>query len=157
MVSTGIVRRIDDLGRVVIPREIRNRLNIREGDPLEIFTDKNMIIFRKYCPLPDAAESIQPLLDALLDASPSTCFAVYSPAGDHIVHAGAKVYFPQYLNVDDHILSGIEFAFRTLYNGVRVTGYLIYPKKDEGCVNSAQMNVIANAIENICKNNFEGV
>lgn len=116
-----------------------------------------MITFRKYNPLPNLAESIQPLLDALLDASPSTCFAVYSAEGDNIAHAGAKVYFPQYLNVDDHILSGIDYAFRILYYGVRVTGYLIYPKKDEGCVNTAQMNVIANAIENIHKQASEGV
>ena len=40
MKATGIVRRIDDLGRVVVPKEIRRTLRIREGDPLEIFTDK---------------------------------------------------------------------------------------------------------------------
>lgn len=49
MKATGIVRRIDDLGRVVIPKEIRRTLRIREGDPLEIFTDKDGgVIFRKY-------------------------------------------------------------------------------------------------------------
>ena len=40
MKATGVVRRIDDLGRVVIPKEIRKTLRIKEGDPLEIFTDK---------------------------------------------------------------------------------------------------------------------
>ena len=49
MKATGIVRRIDDLGRVVIPKEIRRTLRIREGDPLEIYTDKEGgVIFRKY-------------------------------------------------------------------------------------------------------------
>jgi AbrB family looped-hinge helix DNA binding protein len=49
MKATGIVRRIDDLGRVVIPKEVRRSMNIREGDPLEIFTDENGIIgFKKY-------------------------------------------------------------------------------------------------------------
>ena len=48
MRSIGVMRRIDDLGRVVIPREIRKRLRIEEGDPLEIFTNKNEIILRKY-------------------------------------------------------------------------------------------------------------
>lgn len=49
MKATGIVRRIDDLGRVVIPKEIRRTMRIREGDPLEIFTDKEGgVIFRKY-------------------------------------------------------------------------------------------------------------
>lgn len=49
MKATGIVRRIDDLGRVVIPKEIRRTMRIREGDPLEIYTDKEgSVIFRKY-------------------------------------------------------------------------------------------------------------
>lgn len=52
MKATGIVRRIDDLGRVVIPKEIRRTLRIREGDPLEIFTDtQGGVIFRKYSPV----------------------------------------------------------------------------------------------------------
>ncbi|MBP9987940.1 MAG: AbrB/MazE/SpoVT family DNA-binding domain-containing protein [Ruminococcus sp.] len=49
MKVTGIVRRIDDLGRVVIPKEIRRTLNIKEGDPLELYTDNDGgIVFRKY-------------------------------------------------------------------------------------------------------------
>ena len=52
MKATGIVRRIDDLGRVVIPKEIRRTLRIREGDPLEIFTNKDgEVIFKKYSPI----------------------------------------------------------------------------------------------------------
>lgn len=50
MKATGIVRRIDELGRVVIPKEIRKSFGINEGDPLEIFVDDNMIILRKYQP-----------------------------------------------------------------------------------------------------------
>ncbi len=51
MKATGIVRRIDDLGRVVIPKEIRRTLRIREGDPLEIFTGKDgEVVFKKYSP-----------------------------------------------------------------------------------------------------------
>ena len=52
MKATGIVRRIDDLGRVVVPKEIRRTLHIREGDPLEIFTDREgEIILKKYSPI----------------------------------------------------------------------------------------------------------
>ena len=57
MKATGIVRRIDDLGRIVIPKEIRRTLRIREADPLEIFTDREgEIILKKYSPihLPDS-------------------------------------------------------------------------------------------------------
>ena len=54
MKATGIVRRIDDLGRVVIPKEIRRTLRIREGDPLEIYTEKDgEVIFKKYSPMGD--------------------------------------------------------------------------------------------------------
>lgn len=67
MKATGIVRRIDDLGRVVIPKEIRRTLRIREGDPLEIFTDREGgVILKKYSPIgeltdfsKDYAESLQ--------------------------------------------------------------------------------------------------
>ena len=52
MKATGIVRRIDDLGRVVIPKEIRRTMRIREGDPLEIYTDGGgLVVFKKYSPL----------------------------------------------------------------------------------------------------------
>ena len=57
MKATGIVRRIDDLGRVVIPKEIRRTMRIREGDPLEIYTDaEGEVIFKKYSPMGDLAE-----------------------------------------------------------------------------------------------------
>ena len=57
MKATGIVRRIDDLGRVVIPKEIRRTMRIREGDPLEIFTDREGgVIFRKYSQMGDVAD-----------------------------------------------------------------------------------------------------
>ena len=50
MKVTGIIRRIDDLGRVVIPKEIRRTMNIREGDPLEIFLEGDGVVFKKYLP-----------------------------------------------------------------------------------------------------------
>ena len=57
MKATGIVRRIDDLGRVVIPKEIRRTLRIREGDPLEIFTASDgEVIFKKYSPMGELSE-----------------------------------------------------------------------------------------------------
>ena len=57
MKATGIVRRIDDLGRVVIPKEIRRTLRIREGDPLEIFTKSDgEVIFKKYSPMGELSE-----------------------------------------------------------------------------------------------------
>ena len=58
MKATGIVRRIDDLGRVVIPKEIRRTMRIREGDPLEIYTSaEGEVIFRKYSALGEMSEN----------------------------------------------------------------------------------------------------
>lgn len=57
MKATGIVRRIDDLGRVVIPKEIRRTMRIREGDPLEIFTDREgEVILKKYSPISELSQ-----------------------------------------------------------------------------------------------------
>ncbi|GAA0745279.1 stage V sporulation protein T [Clostridium oceanicum] len=66
MKATGIVRRIDDLGRVVIPKEIRRTLRIREGDPLEIFTDREGgVILKKYSPIGDLSEFAKGYGDSL--------------------------------------------------------------------------------------------
>ena len=66
MKATGIVRRIDDLGRVVIPKEIRRTLRIREGDPLEIFTDREgEIILKKYSPIGELSAFAKQYADSL--------------------------------------------------------------------------------------------
>ena len=66
MKSTGILRRIDDLGRVVIPKEIRRTMRIREGDPLEIYTDTDgQVIFKKYSPMGELSEFAVQICDAL--------------------------------------------------------------------------------------------
>ena len=66
MKATGIVRRIDDLGRVVIPKEIRRTLRIRDGDPLEIFIDRDgEVILKKYSPIGELGEFAQEYADAL--------------------------------------------------------------------------------------------
>ena len=66
MKATGIVRRIDDLGRVVIPKEIRRTMRIREGDPLEIYTSKDgEVIFKKYSLLGGVDEFAAQLCDTL--------------------------------------------------------------------------------------------
>ncbi len=66
MKATGIVRRIDDLGRVVIPKEIRRTMRIREGDPLEIFTDKDgVVILKKYSPIYELGNFAQDYTEAL--------------------------------------------------------------------------------------------
>lgn len=70
MKATGIVRRIDDLGRVVIPKEIRRTLRIREGDPLEIFVDRDgEVILKKYSPIGELGDFAKEYADSLYEAT----------------------------------------------------------------------------------------
>ncbi len=70
MKATGIVRRIDDLGRVVIPKELRRTMHLREGAPLEIFTDKDgELIFKKYSPIGELGEFAADMCDSLRKAA----------------------------------------------------------------------------------------
>jgi len=69
MKATGIVRRIDELGRVVIPKEIRRTLRIREGDPLEIFTDREGgVILKKYSPIGELGDFAKEYAESLHQA-----------------------------------------------------------------------------------------
>lgn len=69
MKATGIVRRIDDLGRVVIPKEIRRTLRIREGDPLEIFVDRDgEVILKKYSPINELSDFAKEYGEALYES-----------------------------------------------------------------------------------------
>lgn len=57
MKSTDIIRRVDDLGRIVIPKEIRNRLNIKEGEALELFVENDKLVFEKYNNIDEIAQN----------------------------------------------------------------------------------------------------
>ena len=73
MKATGIVRRIDDLGRVVIPKEIRRTLRIREGDPLEIYTEKDgEVIFKKYSPMGELSSYAAEICESLYKSTGGT-------------------------------------------------------------------------------------
>lgn len=94
MKATGIVRRIDDLGRVVIPKEIRRTLRIREGDPLEIYTDTDgEVIFKKYSPIGELSSFAAQYAEVLAKVSG---FPILISDRDHIV-AAAGVSKKEYL------------------------------------------------------------
>ena len=87
MKATGIVRRIDDLGRVVIPKEIRRTLRIREGDPLEIFTDREgEIILKKYSPIGELSTFAKQYADSL--ATTMGCLVCISDMDQIVACAG---------------------------------------------------------------------
>ena len=83
MKATGIVRRIDDLGRVVIPKEIRRTMRIREGDPLEIYTDTDgEVIFKKYSPIGELGPYTKQYVDVL---GRTTGMSVVICDRDHVI------------------------------------------------------------------------
>lgn len=98
MKATGIVRRIDDLGRVVIPREIRRSMKIKEGDPLEIFiTREGEVVFKKYN---YADEHDWAKANAIVKALyPNLQFALYDSWGDK--QTATNVKFPQSIEFED--------------------------------------------------------
>ena len=88
MKATGIVRRIDDLGRVVIPKEIRRTLRIREGDPLEIFTDREgEVILKKYSPIGELSQFSGQYAEAMAQ---TTGHLVCITDRDHVIAASGS-------------------------------------------------------------------
>lgn len=103
MKATGIVRRIDDLGRVVIPKEIRRTLRIREGDPLEIFVDRDgEVILKKYSPIGELGDFAQEYADSLFESTGYT--AIICDRDAVVAVAGA----PKKNWIDKSIIQPVE-------------------------------------------------
>lgn len=86
MKSTGIIRRIDDLGRVVLPKEIRRTMHIKEGDPLELFVEGDFVCFRRYdnChPVRQCLKTLQECItdDCLLNVDPIEAASIRALVG----------------------------------------------------------------------------
>ena len=76
MLDTGIIRRIDELGRVVIPKEIRKKLRIKEGDPLEIYSNKSELVLKKYSPMVELKSMAKSVADGLHEETGKICIVV---------------------------------------------------------------------------------
>ena len=136
MKATGIVRRIDDLGRVVIPKEIRRTLRIREGDPLEIFTNTDGgVIFRKYSPIGELSSFAEQYAEVL---SKTANVPVLICDSDHVV-AAAGVSKKEFLErrvtqaMEDYMQSRQKFvgseadhALRPI-EGIERNASVVYP------------------------------
>lgn len=97
MKATGIVRRIDDLGRIVIPKEIRRTLRVREGDPLEIFVDRDgEVILKKYSPISKLDDFAKEYAESLYE---STGYVTLISDRDTIVSVGGEAR-REYLDKD---------------------------------------------------------
>ena len=99
MKATGVVRRIDDLGRVVIPKEIRRTLRIKEGDPLEIFTEKDGgIILRKYSPIGELNEFAAGYAETLSKTTGHIAFITDKDTVIAVSGGSKKEYLEQYIS-----------------------------------------------------------
>lgn len=139
MKATGIVRRIDDLGRVVIPKEIRRTLRIREGDPLEIFTDHDgQVILKKYSPVGELSAFAKEYAESLAQATGHiTCIS----DKDQIIaiSGGSKKEF-----LDKSISSSLEKAIdgRSILNATKQDTKFV-PILSEGTTDSYHSEIIA--------------
>ena len=140
MKATGIVRRIDDLGRVVIPKEIRRTLKIREGDPLEIFLEKDCVCFQKYSTLGSLSDKTLRIALAMAKNSGLRPIAIY----DRNTKLRGLEDFPLYAP-DEWKYERKPFVYNNTYgvypittNGERV-GYVVYKRSNMSC----EMTMIA--------------
>ena len=133
MKATGIVRQIDDLGRVVIPREIRRSLKIREGDPLEILIEKNCVCFKKHSTLGSFSEDILRVAQDMAQRTFNHQIAIYD--------IDNKISGPNsYSSYADESWEGNKTPFK--YDGMGVYpiisddelyGYVCCPESNMGC------------------------
>lgn len=109
MRATGIIRRIDDLGRVVIPKEVRRQMKINVGDPLEIYTDRDgCVIFKKY-----QNDELAPLGEGIIEAlrAQGITASVYNRCGDKVAGNG-DWEIPT--DIDDPCIFAIQGEFDTI-------------------------------------------
>ena len=106
MKSTGVIRRIDELGRIVIPKEIRRHLGIREGENLEIFTEEDRIILKKYSKMLEYADFSSKLCEIV----PSTMdLGLVITDRDKVVSFSSNVELElKHSEIDNHLLSYIQ-------------------------------------------------
>ena len=99
MKATGVVRRIDDLGRIVIPKEIRKTLRIKEGDPLEIFTDKEgEVILKKYSPIGELSEFATGYAETLSRTTGDIAYITYKDSAFAVCGGSKKEFLEQALS-----------------------------------------------------------
>ena len=139
MKATGIVRRIDDLGRVVIPKEIRRTLKIREGDPLEIFLENDCVCFKRYSALGSLSEETLRIAQDMAQRTFKHQIAIYD--GSRKI-SGPDSY-GSYVNMSwEYNRTPFKYEGMGVYPIISVgelCGYICCPESDMG----AEMTMIA--------------
>lgn len=158
MKATGIVRRIDDLGRVVIPKEIRRNLRIKEGDPLELYiTTEGDVAFKKYSPVGDCKNEVQKLIE--LARTLNIRLGAYNRDGSLIHRTDEEVPFAIVIdNNYDYKTSTITFGI-DIYpcycvkdDDNEITAYVIMYSPEENAVSKGQVFALTKMLEKIIKN-----
>lgn len=121
MRATGIIRRIDDLGRVVIPREVRRALGIKDGDALELYTDEKGVYFEKYNGREEAmAHAFQPMFLALYKMGYSV--GLYGNDCYMAGHGFGETPFTELVHLNFGVWGGIEFAIVYQQDDIAIGG-----------------------------------
>lgn len=138
MKATGIVRRIDDLGRVVIPKEIRRTLKIREGDPLEIFLEKDCVCFKRYSALGYLSEETLRVAQTMAQRTFNHQIAIY----DRDSKISGPDFYNSYVDVSwENNRTPFKYKGMGVYPIVsdgELCGYICCPESDMG----AEMTMI---------------
>lgn len=139
MRATGIVRRIDDLGRVVIPKEIRRTLRIREGDPLEIFTDREGgVILKKYSPIGELSDFAKEYAEALQQSIGRSVLICDKDTIIAVAGSPKKEYMEKRVSEDvEKILMDRKTAMHNAKSGGK--GYAIVSDEEDGTAYSAEV------------------
>ena len=139
MKATGIIRRVDDLGRVVIPKEIRRTLKIREGDPLEIFLEKDCVCFQRYSALGSLSEDILRVAQTMAQRTFKHQVAIY----DRDSKVSGPNSYSSYVDVSwESNRTPFKYKGMGIYPIVsdgELCGYICCPESDMG----AEMTMIA--------------
>lgn len=158
MKATGIVRRIDDLGRVVIPKEIRRNLRIKEGDPLELYTTKDgELVLKKYSPVGECENEAKKLIE--LARTLNIRLGIYHR--DSVLMLGTDTEIPNAITIGDNY----NQATNTITFGSRacpcycikdedndITAYVIMYSPEENAVSKGQVFALTKMLEKIIKN-----
>ena len=158
MKATGIVRRIDDLGRVVIPKEIRRTMRIREGDPLEIYTDRDgEVIFKKYSPMGELGSFVTQLCESVAKSTNISCaicdrdmvIAAAGPAKKNVYDKAISADLEKLMD-DRHVYehkSGTETI--SICQGEKQPVSLVFPIISEGDVTGCVAYILEEDNSNI--------
>lgn len=105
MKSTGVVRRIDELGRIVVPKEIRRNLKIRDGENMEIFVDNDLIILKKYSKMDETISYSEKIVDIV---NKITDFNILITDRNRIVAASSELKDLNEKNISNELITIID-------------------------------------------------